>query len=172
MHNIILGNTMFKHLMLFSLLFTSLFAQQESFPFIGVSIATQTVDIKPASASSQRETSFALRYGQQTLDWRTTFAIAGNSNFQTFSLEIDKILLDDMFGMPELRPYLGATIGYMNYSDNGFVEGDGLYYGGNFGFLIYVADNIDADLSFHYYGVNIDPIDTMQGGTLGFNYFY
>jgi len=165
--------TMFKFLILSSLFFTYLFAQQESFPFLGVQISTQTVDLKPTSASSEKETSFALRYGQQTLDWRTTFAIEGNGNFQTFSLEIDKILLDDMFGMPEFRPYLGATIGYINYKDNKVINDDGLYYGGNFGFIIYASDRIDADLSYHYYKfVDLAPLDSMQGGSIGFNFFY
>ena len=164
---------MFKLLILFSLFFSSLFAEQESFPFLGVNISTQTVDLKPTSSASQKETSFALRYGQQTLDWRTTFAIGGNGNFQTYSLEIDKILLDNMFGMPELRPYLGATIGYINYKDNSIINDDGLYFGGNFGFIIYATDNIDIDISYHYYSfVDLDPLNSMQGGTIGFNFFY
>jgi hypothetical protein len=164
---------MSKFIIICALLFTSLQAYEESFPFLGVSISTQTVDLKPTSASSQRETTLNVRYGQQTLDWRTTFAIGGNGSFQTFSLEIDKILLDNMFGMPELRPYLGATVGYINYKDNAILNDNGLYYGGNFGFIVYVTDSIDADVSYHYYGFdNLAPLDIMQGGTIGFNFFY
>jgi len=161
---------MFKLIMLMSILFTTLFAKQETFPFLGVSISSEIVDIAPSPSSSVRETGFSLRYGQQTLDWRTTFAFTGNDNFQTFSIEIDKILLDNMFGMPELRPYLGATVGYINYS---VIDDSGLYYGGNFGFIIYVTDTIDADISYHYYTLDkLAPLDTMQGGSIGFNFFY
>ena len=164
---------MFKLIMLLSILSTTLFAKQETFPFLGVSISSETIDLTSPSTSSLRETSFSLRYGQQTLDWRTTFAISGNNNFQTFSLEIDKILLDNMFGMPELRPYLGATIGYINYKDTSIIDDSGLYYGGNFGFIIYVTDTIDADISYHYYTFDkLDPLDTMHGGSIGFNFFY
>jgi len=160
-------------MIIFAMVFTSINAYEESFPFIGVSISTETVDLKPASASSQKETTGTLRYGQQTLDWRTTFAISGNKNFQTFSLEIDKILLDNMFGMPEIRPYLGATIGYIDYKHNTLIPNNGLYYGGNFGFIIYATDSIDADVSYHYYTFDkLDPLNKMEGGSIGFNFFY
>jgi hypothetical protein len=166
---------MFKYIILFNLLLATLFAQQENFPFLGVSISTQTVDIKPNNTlnSSSKNTTLSLRYGQQTLDWRTLFALEYHQKFQTFSLEIDKILLDNMFGRPEVRPYLGGTFGYMKYKDISIAHGHTPYYGVNVGFLLYATDRIDADISYHYYNIlNLKPLKNMQGGTLGFNYFY
>ena len=159
---------------LFSLTFTLLFSQNlEEFPFIGVTVGVHTIDIDPiADKSSPDETTGGIRFGKQTIDWRTMFTLEGNNNYQSFSLEVDKILLDELFGMPELRPYLGATVGYLHY-ENGSIDDDSFYYGGNFGFLVYVTDDIDADLSYHYHKIqDMELLDTMQGGTLGIHYFY
>lgn len=159
---------------LFSLTCTLLFSQSlEEFPLIGVTVGVHTMDIDPiADVSSPDETTVGIRFAKQTIDWRTMFTLEGNSHYQSFSLEVDKILLDELFGMPELRPYLGATVGYLHY-ENGPIDDDGLYYGGNFGFLVYVTDDIDADISYHYHKIqDMEPLDSMQGGTLGIHYFY
>jgi hypothetical protein len=167
---------MSKLIVLVTFLFTTIFAQEdlEQFPFIGVTLATHSIDFNSITdASSQNETVLGLRYGKQTLDWRTVFTISGNSDFQSFAVEIDKILLDDLFGMPEIRPYLGATVGYLHYDTISSLDSDGFYYGGNFGFLIYATANIDVDLSYHYYKVSdLDPVDTMQGANLSLHYFF
>lgn len=162
---------------LFSLTFTLLFSQSlEEFSFIGVTVGVHTIDIDPiadrSSPDKTDETTGGIRFGKQTIDWRTMFTLEGNSNYQSFALEIDKILLDDLFGMPEFRPYLGATLGYIHYED-GPIDGDGFYYGGNAGLLVYITDDIDADLSYHYHKIDgLEPLDSMQGGTLGIHYFY
>ena len=160
-----------KILVLFALLSTLLLAQQkaEEFHFIGLTISADSMEYEShTDISSQDETTFGFRYGRQTLDWRTVFTLSGNGDVTNFGLEVDKILVDALFGMPEIRPYLGATVGYLNYE-----ESDGYYYGGNFGFLLYATDTIDVDLSYHYYQVNkLEPLDTMQGASLSIHYFY
>ncbi|MEN8726881.1 MAG: hypothetical protein ABF276_02850 [Sulfurovum sp.] len=167
---------MLRLTLLFTLLFTTLFAQEdlEQFPFIGVSVATHSIDFKSITdISSQDETVLGLRYGKQTLDWRTVFTLSGNSDFQTFAVEVDKILLDELFGTAKIRPYLGATIGYLHYDTISSSSSDGYYYGGNLGFLIYATANIDVDLSYHYYKVSdLDPVYTMQGANLSLHYFF
>lgn len=167
---------MLRFTLLFTLLFTTLFAQQknEQFPFIGATLTTHSIDLKSIEqTSSQNETVLGLRYGKQTMDWRTVFTLSGNNDLQTFSMEIDKILLDELFGTPKIRPYLGATIGYLHYDQNDSLDSDGFYYGGNFGFLIYTTATIDVDLSYHYHKVSgLDPLDTMQGASLSLHYFF
>lgn len=242
---------MSRLIVLLALLFTTLVAKQETFSFIGVSISTETINLENRAKYLNKvgdiwtdtdghskslpnidaDSSFSLRYGQQTTDYRTILAITGNSTFQTASIEVDKILMDDMFGFPEVRPYIGGVIGYIHYKgdikpekedddaddnktvptttttittvnhdtnetttrtvttpikvienpedikidiDAPFLESnDGFYYGANFGFLIYGMDNLDLDVSYHYYKVEgIEPIDVMQGFTFGINYFY
>lgn len=167
---------MSKLILLFTFLFTTTFAQEEleQFPFMGLTVASHSIDFKSITdTSSQDEAVLGLRYGKQTLNWRTVFTLSGNSDFQTFAVEIDKILLDDLFGTPKIRPYLGATVGYLHYDTISSLESDGFYYGGNFGFLIYATANVDIDLSYHYYKVSdLDPADTMQGANLSLHYFF
>jgi hypothetical protein len=167
---------MLRFTLLFSVLFTLLFTQEESeqFPFIGVTLATHSIDFKSIEqTSNQNETVLGFRYGKQTLDWRTVFTLSGNNDLQTFAMEIDKILLDELFGTPKFRPYLGATIGYLHYDENAVSDNDGFYFGGNFGFLIYATATTDVDLSYHYYKISgMDPLDTMQGASLSLHYFF
>jgi len=162
---------MLRYIVLLSFIFTTLFAQQkaEEFHFVGLTVSTDSMKSESNSGlSEQDETTFGFRYGRQTLDWRTVFTLSGNSDLQNIGLEVDKILVDAFLGMPEIRPYLGASAGYLNYE-----ESDGYYYGGNFGFLLYATDTIDVDLSYHYYMVNeIDLLDNMQGASLSIHYFY
>jgi hypothetical protein len=174
---------MLKMLFVSLLFLTSLFGQSsKDFAFMGLSVSTQTIDI--ISEDSTQETGFGLRYGQQSLDWRTVFSLDYTDNaYFGASLEIDKILLDNMFGTPKLRPYLGGVIGYISYDDDNlnipvedselFEETNGFYYGANFGFIIYAADNMDVDISYHYYKVeNLDFLDDLHGTTLAVHYFF
>jgi len=194
---------MTRFFMVFIFLFSTLFAEQESFPFLGVSISSHTVDLmpiayeepnKPENPESTNETTFGIQYGVQTQDFRTTFTAQGNSNFQSIDVEVDYIFLDNMFGTPKVRPYIGGTLGYIRYDENvtktyndnairkyaashdgnttTFKNRDG-YYGLNTGLLFYVTDNLDADISFHYYFMDrIEPLDTMRGVTFALHYFY
>lgn len=167
-----------------SLLFTALlFGQNDKdYPFMGLSVSTQNINTDPGDASW--EGGVSLTYGKQSLDWRTIFALdyTQNSYFGAH-VEIDKILLDDMFGTAKLRPYLGAVLGYMSYDDKNlniapedselYEETNGFYFGANFGFIIYASDNVDIDLSYHYYSVqNLDFLDDLHGGTLAMHYFF
>ncbi len=164
---------MLRVTLIFLFIFTSLFAEEkEEFPFLGITVSTQSIDID--KSSNQRETPIGLRYGKQTLDWRTMFTYERASNgYQMFGMEIDKIMLDELMGMPEFRPYLGLSVGYFKYDDDVLSDDSGLYYGANAGLIIYATDNMDADLSYHYYKVNnIDELDNIKGATFSLHYFY
>ena len=156
------------------LIFTlsSLFSQEaEKFPFIGLGISAQTIDI---NTQNNKENTISLRYGKQTLDWRTYFTYEfKNTDYQSLSVEIDKILLDELFGTPKLRPYLGLSGGVLKYKDDSLEDTDGFYYGGNGGFIIYLTDTIDLDLNYHYNVVQeIKTLDSIQGATFSLHYFY
>lgn len=183
---------MSRSLIIFIFLFNTLFANQEQFGFIGLTGASDTVSFtSDADLSNETETTFGLRFGSQTQDYRTMFTVAGNSNYQSFDVGVDVFLMDDMFGLPEIRPYLGGTLGYMGYDEdlldtyrenlpvdiNGTRPTDtsSIYYGVNFGFVFYVTDNIDLDVSYHYYFINeddLDPLDRMHGFGFALHYFY
>ncbi len=167
---------MSKLIVLLTFFVTALFSNQasESFSFLGLTTTQNNIDFTNISnIQSEEEVLVGFRYGEQTIKWRTMFTFSGNKEIQELTLEIDKILLDDMFGYPEVRPYLGATIGYLNYKNDTLVEENGYYYGGTFGFLIYLTDTIDLDISYHYKRVeDMEPLDSMRGPSIGVHYFY
>jgi opacity protein-like surface antigen len=148
--------------------------QMEEYPFLGITISTQTSDISDTSdLDSQTEASIGIRYGRQTINWRTMFTFEYVSDiYRSYSIEIDKILRDDMFGFPEVRPYIGGTAGIVTYL-GGDEEASTYFYGINAGFVIYATDNMDADLSYHYYKVSdFEELNSLQGVGLSLHYFY
>jgi len=169
-------NFMSKLVVLFTLFVTTLFSNQEpeSFPFFALTASQYQIDFNTISnIATEKEVLVGLRYGQQTVDWRTMFTFSGQKKIQEFTLEIDKILMDDMFGYPEVRPYLGATLGYLHYENDTLEEENGFYYGAAFGFLIYLTDNIDLDISYHYKKISdMEPLKSIKGPSFGIHYFY
>ena len=164
---------MLKSYFVIFLLFFSFLSTQasESFAFVGLGLSSQSVDIND---NNQKETTLFLRYGKQTLDWRTEFTYAfKGSDYQQFSVEIDKILLDQLFGTPKVRPYLGISTGFLKYKDTTLEDNNGFYYGGNTGFIFYITDTIDLDLNYHYNSVEgIEKLDSIKGASLSLHYFY
>ena len=164
-----------KITLLFLLTCSLLFSDnKEEYPFLGITISTQTTDIaSDADLDSTTETAIGLRYGRQTIDWRTMFSFEYVKDiYRSFSVEIDKILMDDIFGYPEVRPYAGVTVGLVTYL-GGEEDASTYYYGGNIGFIIYATDNMDADISYHYYRVmDFDELNAIQGGAFALHYFY
>lgn len=168
---------MFKTLLL-SLLFSVLLFGQESteYPFIGVSLSAQSINGNPGPTSW--EGSIGLKYGQQSLDWRTIFSLEYTPDaYLSTSVEVDKILLDDMFGTAKIRPYLGMTLGYISYDEKNIAvdieEKNGLYVGANLGYIIYLSDKVDLDLSYHYYSMyDLKFLDDLHGATLSLHYFF
>jgi len=198
---------MSKIFILFLFVFITLNATQENFPFIGVSISTHTVNLLPVATKkpnipnnpkAQKENTLGIQYGVQTQTLRTTFTAEGNNDFQSLDVEVDYIYMDSMFGTPKIRPYVGATLGYIRYdetllrayNDNKIQDEinnnpnigennvtiprnrDG-YYGLDLGILFYLTDSIDLDVSYHYYFMDrLEPLDTMNGATFSLHYFY
>jgi len=181
---------MFRIFILFIFIFHTAFAKQPQFGFVGLIGSYDTVSLdSDVQMGDADETTFGLRFGKQTQDYRTVFTLSGNDTYQSIAVEADIFLVDDMFGVPEVRPYLGATLGYMYYDDdtlNTYTQSiagdtnstsssknDGAYYGINFGFVFYATDTVDLDLSYHYYIVDsIDPLDAMHGVSFALHYFY
>lgn len=154
-----------------SLLFSAI---QEEYPFLGVTISTQTTNIANSSdMDSETEASIGIRYGKQTIDWRTMLTFEYVSDvYRSFSVEIDKILADELFGYPEVRPYAGLSAGYVTYT-GGEEDVSTIYYGLNAGLIVYATDNIDADISYHYYNIlDYDELSSVHGISLSLHYFY
>ncbi|MFK5975784.1 MAG: hypothetical protein QM493_04695 [Sulfurovum sp.] len=160
-----------KQFIIFILLFISLFAKEaEEFSFVGIGVSGQNIEL---SNSKSDKTTVALKYGKQSIDYRTTFAFDYEDNYQSLSMSLDKILVDTFFGTPKIRPYLGLGVGTLKYKDTTLSDDSGYYYGGIGGFIVYVTDNIDMDISYHYNIVQeIKRLDNIQGLSFAMHYFF
>jgi hypothetical protein len=88
-------------------------------------------------------------------------------------MQIDNILLDEIMGNPEYRPYLGFSAGAIEYKDDALTETKGYFYGVHAGLLVYVTDTIDADISYNHYNIiDIKSVDKMSGASFSLHYFY
>ena len=197
------GVAMSRVLVLCIILFSSLFSEEvEQFPFIGVTVSTHTIDIHSRDSFSNDEVIAGIRYGQQTLRWRTMFTYEFEQNgYKSFNIEIDRILKDDLFGLTKIRPYAGLSLGFIDYvndnlafdtnttvsedakktdqkdaedkDDSYDIDTSGYFYGINLGLIVYVADNIDLDVGYHYYDVqDFEGLNNIQGLTFSLHYFY
>ena len=193
---------MSRVLLFLFIFFTALFAEEiEQFPFLGVTVSTHTIDIQSKENLSNDEVIAGIRYGQQTLKWRTMFTYEFEQNgYTSFIIEIDRILMDDLYGIAKIRPYAGLSLGFIDYvndnlafdtnstnnntnnTDNQNPENDqesndidtsGYFYGLNLGLIVYVTDNIDLDVGYHYYDVqDFEGLNNIQGLTFSLHYFY
>jgi len=197
---------MSRVLLLLFILFSSLFAADEieQFPFIGVTVSTHTIDIHSRDNFSNDEVIAGIRYGQQTLRWRTMFTYEFEQNgYKSFVVEIDRILKDDLFGITKIRPYAGVSLGTISYvndnlafdingtqkdesaqkdkngektseeSESESMDTSGYFYGLNLGLIVYITDNIDMDIGYHYYDVqDFEGMNEIQGLTFSLHYFY
>ena len=153
------------------LLSSLLFAKDEpSYPFIGINVTTQSINLFDDDI---RETGVGIRYGKQTMDWRTVFSYEYSEGYQSLGIEIDKILLDDLFDTAKARPYIGISAGALILEDDDLVESNGYYFGANLGLILYASDRLDIDIAYHYHWIeNIDEADAMHGATLALHYFF
>jgi len=161
---------------LFLLTFSLLFSQEtEEFPFIGVTVSYDSSDILTTTnkVNTIDNTNIGIRYGQQTVDWRSMLTYSRSSGQKFLTAEIDRILLDELFGTSYVRPYLGLVAGVVKFDEITLLDNSLYFYGFNGGLIIYTTDNIDADISYHYYETFDDTeVANIQGATLSFHYFY
>ncbi|RUM68637.1 MAG: hypothetical protein DSZ09_03645 [Sulfurovum sp.] len=185
---------------LFLFLFTSAFSRDvDEFPFIGVNISIHDMTIASVKDDPTFST-FGIRYGRQTVDWRTMLTYSMGNDYDSFSLEVDMFLLDKLFGTSTFRPYLGLSAGTLKYNNKELkkvledkakadrlknktknsennttidVDTSGYYYGLNVGLTIYATDNIDADVGYYYNFVeDFVNVDHTQGVNFSLHYFY
>jgi len=141
----------------------------QEYAFIGLNYSKSQFDI---SNQLTNKDIFTFEYGKQSTDYRTTFAFNYHKDYQSLSMEIDMILLDEMFNTPKLRPYIGFRTGTVRIKNSSLNDDSGYYYGGSFGFIIYANDNIDVDISYNYNIIQeIQGFDNIQNIALSIHYF-
>lgn len=119
--------------------------------------------------------SYGIKYGAQSNMWRTgisySYAKEGNSAFHTIVMQMDRGVLTNSFEDLAFKPYLGFSVGAIQYKNN--ITDKGYMYGLNGGFTYIVNNSIDLDLGYRYMKTakmtNIDKVDDIN---LALHYFY
>jgi opacity protein-like surface antigen len=118
---------------------------------------------------------YGLRLGAQNDKWKTTlmFNYYDNSdtsqNVEEYVVAIDYFLADKS---SQIRPYIGANIGYANYESDLIEDEGGVIYGGQLGVVVDVAEHFNVDLSYRYSITGYDELDHIGGVMLGVNYLF
>jgi|GEM_PF-995926 len=145
-----------------------------NYSFFGVGVTNETIKTDPKIKSKK---GYSLRYGQQTVDWRTTlnFDQVKSYNHQ-YQMSIDNFLTDTLFGTPKIRPYLGATAGKVYFDKTHLTasqEYSDTFLGARGGFVIYTTDLLDSDIgAYYYHPQNIKEVDKLYGVSISLHYFY
>jgi opacity protein-like surface antigen len=115
---------------------------------------------------------YGFRIGAQSPEWRTTFIFDYYDNSDTDQSVDEYLLTIDYFLTEEtstIRPYIGLNVGYANYEADDIDEG-GIVYGGQLGFTVDLAQQVNMDLSYRYSTTDFDELDYIGGVMLGVNY--
>ncbi len=162
-------NTLFLPLLLLT---SALHADDKLYSFIGI----QT------SASEYENSSLptvGLKYGKQTENLRTSIAYTygqkGGNDYQSLLMQIDTGVLTNTFKDIALKPYVGASLGVMQQSDNTLIPSRdrGYVYGANAGVSYILNDAIDLDLGYRYLKTSkLENIDEISDITFSMHFFY
>jgi len=149
---------------------------------LGIEVAATTIGYADEIGYRQKneDAEFGLRLGAQNEEWRTTvrfnFMKAKGRGYQKAMLDFDRFVWASLYKTDSIvfKPYLGAHIGWMRYTDDKFADksGSGLAYGGQLGLTLNVLDEVDFDLGYRHTIANIDAIESTGSFVFSANYLY
>ena len=176
---------MIKKFLILSIIFInlSLFAEEEfsSERFIGIETGYGKVQSRNVIGvpRSTRGVEFGFRFGAQNDKWRTT--ISGhnfNKNEQKYfrgMLSFDRFIWSSLYKSNSIlfKPYLGAHIGWLGYSDSkSNIDDSGFIYGAEVGIAWNVLGKVDFDFGYRYSISKIDKVDDIGSFVFAVNYLY
>jgi len=146
--------------------------------FVGLEIGAATVDAQRLGGVFHEGNAieYGIRFGSQSEDWRATFAFdhfdssSDNQNVEKGFLMVDYFLFSSQ-KQYNIRPFLGANIGLINYEST-LVDETDFVYGGQAGVIIGLGENIDLDLSYRYSLSGSTYVNTLGSIVFGLNYLY
>jgi len=206
---------------------TSLYAREdisESNLFIGLEIDSTKVDTSTEvfltdqnynildsakfGATSSSVIEYGIRLGAEKEEWRTTLLYSYYNNedegieetMHKGALLLDYFIWSSNSTDYNVKPYVGAHVGYMNYEASGdlagyginqiYADDSGFYYGAQAGIAMTISEVVQLDLSYRYSLTSIDDItgedrisedrwvnsvyalDNMGSIAFSINYFY
>jgi len=175
---------MLNRIFLSTLLTISLSHAKDDFSserFLGIEVGYSSIE--STNIINNKESSdgfeYGFRIGAQNEEWRTTVDVGlfndKKKKYQQAKLSFDYYVWNSLYKADDIifKPYLGAHVGWMNYTNElGNVEESGLLYGGQAGLVWNVLNEVDFDLSYKYSMSNIESVDSLSGFVFGMNYIY
>ena len=119
---------------------------------------------------------YGIRLGAEKEDWRTTIAYSYFNNdtdgleetMHKGSLLLDYFIWSSGSDSYNIKPYIGAHIGYMSYEttvynpnfnfDEVLMDDTGFFYGGQAGLSLMISDVVELDISYRYSFTAIDDV--------------
>ena len=193
----------------------SLYAENYSVgqSFIGVELGSTKVDSSarlyadgyPAIEFGEKSDSnieYGFRLGAQNDEWRTTVLYTYYNNedsgyedtMHKGSLNLDYFIWSTDAGGMKIKPFIGGHVGYMSYELSAdtlenlnviLSDEAGVFYGGQVGVALAVAEMLEIDLSYRYSFADLDDIsasgpdwysetslDNTGSIVFGLNYFF
>ena len=157
--------------------------------FVVNSFGDEVATLNKVTAVGDSTIEYGIRLGAEKDDWRTTIAYSYlNSDTNGFeetmhkgSLLLDYFIWSSGSDTYNVKPYLGAHIGYLgyeatiydtNYNVNQVLMDDtGFFYGGQAGLALMISDVVELDVSYRYSFTSIDDIvDTRPTNVPGYWY--
>lgn len=127
---------------------------------------------------SSNDVEVGLRIGAQNDEWRTTlranFLEANGRDYQRVMLDFDRFVWESLYETDSVvfKPFLGAHVGWLRYTDDVSLSDNGLAYGGQMGLAINVLNQVDFDLSYRYTVTDMESVDDIGSFVFGVNYIY
>lgn len=131
-----------------------------------------------ASVTSYENTtapSLGIKYGKQADMWRTALSLDysqnGDDKLSSLLLQADRGVLSNLFKGSKFQPYVGFSLGMIQYKNDSTDSGYG--YGLNGGLTYILNNNIDLDFGLHSLTVKkIDDVDSINNLSFSIHYFY
>ena len=145
---------------------------------LGIEVGYSNVNLKKSTDKSVRSPEFGLRIGAQNDEWRTlllgNFFTKSGHKYQRVMLQFDRFVWASLYDRDGIvfKPYLGAHIGWMRYTDNLSLSDSSLVYGGEAGLAWNVMDEVDFDVGYRYSVPDSDQMDDISSLVFSVNYIY
>ena len=139
-----------------------------------------SVALEKYSATGNSVIEYGIRVGAEKEDWRTTLLYTYSSDendgidetMHKGSILLDYFIWSSGSTAYNVKPYIGAHVGYMSYEasahlvgygvDQILMDDSGIFYGGQAGIAMTISDVVQLDLSYKYSITSIDDVVDMQ----------
>jgi len=174
---------MFNKLSLTAILLTSSIYAKDSFSserFLGIEAGYGTIKSTSVIEESreQQGVEFGFRLGAQNKKWRTTisghfFDKKGQQYLKTL-LQFDRFVWSSHYETDDIifKPYIGAHVGWVYYTNELNQATNGFVYGGQAGITWNVLKEVDFDFGYRYSLSDVSRVSGIGGFVFGVNYLY